>query len=871
MLESVAEAPVVSAVSTTVEKPTSRPRAVFPVLAGLMVCWALATPLFGVPDEPTQVVKAAAVARGELIGTTLSGPYTGVRVPASLVGTRYGCFVFQPLAPASCQPAAGGGTRVVDASTYVGRYPPLYYALVGWPSLFTDGDLAIYLMRIMTALLAAFFVAGAFRSAAASSRARWLLVALAAVVTPYVLYFGGTVNASGLEMATAICAWTTGLVLFGEPRLRRDRRLLVRFTLALGTLVEVRGLGLFFGAVVVVVLLGLFGYRRLMEPFGDRTGRLAAALVGVSAAFSGAWIVFVGGLALLGGQRVAANSSVGAIVSLSLHRFGQDLVEMVGMFGWWNSTYLSRGAYLIWFTVALAGVLIGLAFARGRRCAVAAALVVFSVGFPVVLVSSLGGGMGIVGQGRYWLPLVAGAILVTACVTRPPSPRGVTAASAVVSLLLLGVQIFAFPYVLDRYRFGVGAPRVGSPWSPPGGALLLVVVYVALALLLARWWWNAAFPPRGRRGRRATVKLGGAVLVTATALPLAAPSVVAGAVTTYSWRGTDADSGGSRTWSDAGNWQGGRSPSGSNGDDLVFPAPSRCGGRAEGYCVVDDDLATNAAYGLTIGGGSYWMTSSTGALALGGGGLRVDSSRSSARTRIGIPLTLSANQIWHLGPGTTLLEAPIGGYQALTADLAPGATASFFANVDIGWTNVIGPAGARRGAAVVLHGNDLDAASGSPLALVDVALRGDGSLGPVVATGVPITVGQGPTHRGRDAGVVRVIGDMSLDDTSSVTFDDLRGAGGTGDGHPELFVTGNLTLSEPALHLEASCDTAPGATFVVVKAHSLAGSFTDADGRIIADGDVVAGRAVGGGCRPYFRVTYGAGAVTATAVAGPGG
>ena len=40
-------------------------------LVVLSVLWAVASPLFSVPDEPAHYVKAAAVARGQLSGRTV--------------------------------------------------------------------------------------------------------------------------------------------------------------------------------------------------------------------------------------------------------------------------------------------------------------------------------------------------------------------------------------------------------------------------------------------------------------------------------------------------------------------------------------------------------------------------------------------------------------------------------------------------------------------------------------------------------------------------------------------------------------------------------------------------------------------------------
>ena len=355
----------------------------FPILLGLMLCWTLATPIFGVPDEPTQVIKAAAVARGELVGSPASGPYTAVQVPAGIIGSHYSCFVFQRSVPASCQPPLPQSAQIVDSTTYAGLYPPLYYALVGWPTLLARGDLAIYLMRALTALLAAFLLAGAFRSAA-SSESRLLLGGLAVVITPYVLYFGGSVNASGLEMPAAIGAWTSGLVLFGEPGRLTDRRLIARFAIALLALVQIRGLGPLFGATLIGTFAALYGLRPFIRFLSLRSGRIATVVVGLCAVFCAGWTVAIGGLALLGGQWLAPHTATITVLKLSILRFGQDLFQMVGMFGWWNATFLPRWEYLAWFGIALGAVAIGLLLAQGRARLVSGALVVVSVAAPVL-------------------------------------------------------------------------------------------------------------------------------------------------------------------------------------------------------------------------------------------------------------------------------------------------------------------------------------------------------------------------------------------------------------------------------------------------------------------------------------------------------
>lgn len=42
----------------------------------IMAAWSIAMPRFSGPDEPSQVVHAVAVARGQLVGNTPGGPQT---------------------------------------------------------------------------------------------------------------------------------------------------------------------------------------------------------------------------------------------------------------------------------------------------------------------------------------------------------------------------------------------------------------------------------------------------------------------------------------------------------------------------------------------------------------------------------------------------------------------------------------------------------------------------------------------------------------------------------------------------------------------------------------------------------------------------
>jgi len=846
----------------------------FPILAGLTLCWALATPIFAVPDEPTQVIKAAAVARGELVGTLASGPYTAVQVPAGVVGTRYTCFVFQRSVPASCDPPLSGSSRVVTATTYAGRYPPLYYALVGWPTLLVEGDLAIYLMRGISALLAALFLAGAFRSAASSRSSRLLVVALAAVVTPYVLYFSGSVNPSGLEMPAAICAWTTGLVLVGEPDRLADKRLIVRFGLAMAVLVQLRGLGPLFGAVLLGTLMALFGVRPFARLMAGRTGKLAALAVGLSGAFCVSWTYFVGGLALLGGSFLPPHAGALAALDGSTVRFGDDLVEMVGMFGWWNATFLPLWVYLVWFGIGGGLVTIGLLVTRGRKRLVALALAVVSVALPILLVAGEAGTTGIVGQGRYWLPLIAGTVLVAAYVSRSFIEPLITITAAVVAVLTVAVQVVAFRYVLDRYRFGFDRVRAGAPWDPPAGAVVLTVAFVILVLLVSTWWWRVLRPRPSSRLTTA-LELTVVTIVAALAVPLAGLAGAVGTTSVYTWTGASAATGGSHRWSDDRNWSQATAPPGSaTRDDLVFPSLAQCDqGGDSASCTALDDLGTNEVHSITIGGGNrggggYTLTATTGSLALGRGGLKISTRDDASHTEFGIPITLWADQIWQIGAGTASFSGGVYGSSALTLRLSARTNLDLSANVDVGDLNVIGTSGhGPTRARVVLTGSDLNGGGTFPVAMVNVALEGYGHIGPLATSNTSLTIGAGYLPGARSPVELRSTGDVSLDSSTRVTFDDLGSVASRGVGYPQLRASGSVTLSSAVLQLNSACSTVIGDSFTIVRGASVSGTFASPDGGTIADNDVIEARSPSAKCTDYFKITYKPGTVTATQVA----
>lgn len=140
------------------------------VAVGLSIgAWSVSTPLGGGPDEPSQMVQAGAAVRGQLDAHQVVvkfdripiGRVGVVEVPkwvANVQGVAV-CFAWHPSVPASCSHGVGNDTTTVRSATQFSNYPPLYYLIVGVPSLLATGSSAFYGMRIAAALFDSLLIA----------------------------------------------------------------------------------------------------------------------------------------------------------------------------------------------------------------------------------------------------------------------------------------------------------------------------------------------------------------------------------------------------------------------------------------------------------------------------------------------------------------------------------------------------------------------------------------------------------------------------------------------------------------------------------------------------------------------------------------
>jgi hypothetical protein len=484
-----------------IERPRRRawPRFVVPfaLTALLGIIWALASPIFSVPDENAHATKAIAQARGQIVGYTLPDVRhivvdlpDGYEYPSHIM-----CFVFHSDVSADCAPELGDEQGSAWFNTWVGAYNPVYYALVGWPSLLFDGNASVYAMRIASALLAAVFVGFAYLAAASAARARWMPLAVAFAAAPMTVYLFGSVNPNGAEIAAAIGLWAGLLALldsFADPeRTGALPRWLLWSIVAASAilLVNARALGPLWVVVIVGFCLVAAGWTATKRLFTTPASYAGIGVIAAGGLFSLGWTLFGGSLS---NQAEAADAPLvhGTFLQGFLHtlRTTPDyLQQAVGYFGWFDAPL---PVWVYWLLIAAVAVLLVLAgTATGRRSTVVLLGVLAVALFVPALVQGYSVGQtGIIWQGRYALFLYHGVLIVAGWLLSRDAPRiGFLAPriTAVGSALLGLYGLAAFGLVLVRYVIGQGAPlgeMLSSPnWQPPLGWPALVVAYAIVS------------------------------------------------------------------------------------------------------------------------------------------------------------------------------------------------------------------------------------------------------------------------------------------------------------------------------------------------------------------------------------------------------
>ena len=476
----------------------------FLVLFVAVAAWSFASPLGSGPDEPAHLDRAVSLVRGQLLGAPLPHPteaqksYVTVRVPEVFadLANDVGCFQFKSAVPAGCQKPLNGSTKDVLTQTYVGRYPPLYYALVGLPTLALVSVKGIYGARLVSGALSAAFLALAVTSLRRCRGTPLLGAGLAVGVTPMALYLAAIINPNGLEVAAAVSAWVAAMALVSEQPTRTSPFVVSALGISVVALLLTRALSPLW-ALATLVAVGMLSrsgsWRALLRRWYTQAWLAVCAVAAVAAL---AWDLWADPFLTEPGTRIAAHTSEGRVVALAVERLDLIITSSIGYFGWLDSPS-PEGVIVSWLAVFGAVVLAGACLGRAREVLVLAGTLAAWVALPVAVAISQARTEGILGQGRDYLglavgiPIVAGAIAGERFADKARSLRLVSIAVTV----LIACQVADFYAAMRRNTVGINGPldafaHVPGGWSPPVPGIVLFVVFalamVGFGLLLRR-------------------------------------------------------------------------------------------------------------------------------------------------------------------------------------------------------------------------------------------------------------------------------------------------------------------------------------------------------------------------------------------------
>jgi hypothetical protein len=466
-------------------------------LFALMFIWSLASPTPSGPDEPTEFIKADAVAHGTLIGKSV--PHVPSIVLVRVSGTVFyataraqTCVYRSSATPGGCAPRLTTHPGTYTASTYIGRYPPLYYLFAGIPTLLTDRPWVLNAMRAVGALVNAVLLATAFAALCRWSRSVLLVVALAISVTPEVFYLGSVVNPSSIEVTSAVGAWVTASVLVFERSEEPPAGLLVAFAVCCSVLCLSRPLSPLWVFLLAVAFVAMCPHqcRRLAEQFRFR---VAASLTAAVAVLAGIYILLAKSYKFESFPLPKGTSAVD-VIRLILGGTQGFLTGAIGAYGA-PDTYVPFLVVLIWLVGGGGLVTVALMAGQGRavrRLAVISPLYLLLIPYGIILSHAFSNG--ITWQGRYGYPLSVGVpILAGGLLSRMQVRSAITGRIVYSTAVAVGIGTFvAFYWLLRRYTIGIGrgvnpTDHIAGAWSPPipPAVLLLLGVLTAAAYAAA--------------------------------------------------------------------------------------------------------------------------------------------------------------------------------------------------------------------------------------------------------------------------------------------------------------------------------------------------------------------------------------------------
>ncbi len=452
----------------------------FTALLSLMTLWALASPPLSAPDEPSHIIRAAAAVRGQFVGEPRQAvtDYNVLSVPGYIAPPDALCFAGDPSKSAECQlgswPAEQG---IVEKVSSASSNNPIYYLLVGAPTLVLTDEPALFGVRFLSAVLVSFLLATALTAIRAQSATSLPVLVTAIAITPSVLFLGGTTNPNAVEMAGAAALLASGILVFRQDLEAHQARIWSAAAAASGVLLlSGRSLALLWLLIIFVIIVIVVGWRTFWRTLRRRSVWVAVAAIGLAALWMLVWTrLTVAAVIPLDG---IAELTPGTVLVQQFEQSVTGLDNWIGAFGWLD-THAPNWVLLVWHVAIGAPVIAALGAGSWRnRSAMSVALGSILLVPPIVQVV-LYPSVGWMWQGRYILAIYLSLMIVAALVLdRAPVRNGVIAISAV---LLALAHLATFADVLRRYVVGANENWVEAvlrpEWQPPGSWIALTSLY----------------------------------------------------------------------------------------------------------------------------------------------------------------------------------------------------------------------------------------------------------------------------------------------------------------------------------------------------------------------------------------------------------
>jgi hypothetical protein len=369
---------------------------------------------------------------------------------------------------------------MVSVASAASTYNPAFYWIMGYPASFFSGTVALYVMRIVAALLCAAFVALAGWSTTWWARTRWPLAGLLAALTPVAIYSTALAAPNGIEMCAAISLWVAllGLTRGGLP-LRSERTLLYACIPGAVVLATVRSLGPLWLSMIVASIAIFAGRRRISliarhSPW--QFGLVCASMLAAVAA-SIWWILasFAPHIDSDQGQNAFKNPFGNSLMQLPVWLF-----QGIAAFPYRDQL----APMIVYISAALVlGPFVGLAVWRGHVRLRVSVLLCLALSFivPLILSTAQYSSLGAFWQGRYGLPYTFGLFLMSSLAyERMPQGRLLTSLVEIVGwAALVAANTVSVLHVLSLEISRSPSYRTGSWVMLPGS--------VVAALTIAGW------------------------------------------------------------------------------------------------------------------------------------------------------------------------------------------------------------------------------------------------------------------------------------------------------------------------------------------------------------------------------------------------